>query len=286
MDKDWKEKRLDELWEAYLPGILQKEKVGEGTRIIQGIEAIFAARSDHRFAKNRGDVVAMLLTASRGRLLWQLLTVELADWMLEDGIVLSLTNRADWDHPRTPLKALLDYCAESGSPLHRDAIEPAPLLLPRWLLNELRSALDALDEGEVHDLVRPIEGGRHGDAWTWDQMRACALEHVGFLHGQGIAKQIARRRVSAQTSISEGALRDWERNEELNEGFKDALEAGRLKIIFEDNPRYAESDGNTVNGNALARLHRFKSDPSLADFGKAYRQRFGHRHNPGSTAGD
>lgn len=286
MDEDWKRARLDELWEAYLPGALKDDSSGEKSKLITCIEAIFHARSDHRFAKNRNDSLTMLLMASKARILWQLLSSELCEWMIEDGVILTPAIRSDWDHPRTALIALLDNCGDDNSSLHLPAIDPAPILLPRWALNELRSALAALNEGEVHQLVKPDGGGRHGDAWTWDQMRACALEHVAFLHGQGTAKQLARRRVSAQTGISEGALRDWERSEQLNGGFRDALEAGRLKIVFEDDPRHAEGDGNTISANALARLNRFKTDPSLADFGKAYRQQFGHRHNPGTTAGD
>jgi hypothetical protein len=228
----------------------------------------------------------MMLATSKARMIWQLLSLEVGDWIVDDRPWM-LGIQPDVAEPsRNTLRWNLEGQSEGGPHPHRPAVDPVPVLLPRRLLIELRTALAALDEGETHDIVRPAVTGRHDDAWTWDQMRATALEHVAFLHGQGLTKQIARQRVAARMDIPPNSLRDWERTPQLMLNYATAFDAGNLKTILDDNPKHAEGDGKTVDSGALARLHQFRSDPPLADFGQTYKERFGRRHNPGGTAGN
>ncbi|WP_267428623.1 hypothetical protein [Methylobacterium sp. GC_Met_2] len=278
MDEAWKKARLDELWDSYLP--TSADEGANESRSIRAIEAIASARGDWEAARAQHDIVGAIVATSRARMLWQLLSIEIGGWIAEDDVGNTALERASLLGSRFELKGNLTSHSEAGPHPHRPAVDPVPVLLPRWVLTELRTALAALDEGETHDIVRPIATGRHGNAWSQDQMRAGALEHVAFLHGQGQTKKIAQQRVAAQMNVPATTLRDWERDILLRGGCEAAFEAGKLKIIFDDNPNYAEGDGKSVDSSALARLVQFRSGPSLADFGKAYREKFGDRHNP------
>lgn len=195
----------------------------------------------------------------------------------------SILDEQVWvDKDRAALSLVLQLYGRAVPDAHRSAIDPECILLPKWLAHRLGNALAALDEGEVHGLVRPTKGGRHDDAWSWDQMRACAVEHVAFLRGQGVNAGIARRRVAAATAVPEKTLRDWEGAEKLSSGCEIAFDAGHMKNVFEDIPDYE----GVIDTAVLARLKRFESEPSLGDFGREYRERFGHRHNRDPGAGN
>ena len=286
MDEIWKQARLDELWEAYLPLPAGTDVAANEPRSIRAVEALRQKRDEYDRAKASQDIAGAILATSKAKVIWQLLTLEIGDWLIDKGFGNSVLAPDELLPSRFILTQQLDLQSELGPHPHRPAIDPVPVLLPRWVLIELRSALAALDVGEVHDLVKPTPSGRHGDAWSWDQMRALAVEHVAYLRGQGLNKQIARSRVAAAMKIPANSLRDWESNQELIRDTEDALEAGKLKVILDDNPRYAEGDGNSVDTAALARLIKFKSGPSLADFGRAYRETHGRRHNPDPSAGN
>lgn len=278
MDEAWKKARLDELWESYLPA-LADEGANE-PRAIRAIEAIASARRDWEAAQAQQDIVGVVMATGRARMLWQLLSIEVGDWIADDRLGLSPLQPGSLLGSRYELADNLARHSESGPHPHRPAVDPVPVLLPRWVLIELRAALAALDEGETLDIVRPVASGRHGSAWSQDLMRATALQHVAFLHGQGQTKKVAQQRVAARMNIPATTLRDWERDEALKSGCEVAYEAGKLKNILDDDPKYAEGDGNSVDSGVLARLIQFRSDPSLAEFGRAYREKFGDRHNP------
>jgi hypothetical protein len=289
MDEAWKKARLSELWDAYVlkvPDVDLSDRAQD--RVVLAVEMLRMLRTLYEEAEQAGDEDRAMHAAARGRMVWQLLSLEFGDWLLDGaGLSRSLTQAEGWDgQERAALKFILLIHEELGPHPHRPAVDPVPVLLPRLLLQNLAGALEALDDGEVQDVVRPAVAGRHGNAWSWDRMRAGALEHVAFLHGQGQTKKVAQQRVAARMGIPATTLRDWERDGAIKGGYEAAFEAGKLKIIFEDEPKYAEGDGRTVDSSALARLHRFKSELSLADFGQAYKAKFGSRHNPGPSVGD
>ncbi|MCJ2111927.1 hypothetical protein MKK64_12045 [Methylobacterium sp. E-025] len=284
MDEAWKKARRNELWDAYVLKVPDVDPpAGAPDRTMQAVAMLRTLRLLHEEAVNANDKDQATHTAARGRMVLQLLTLEFGEWLL-DAFELSrrLTHASDWEEcERVALSFLLQIHEELGPHPHRPSIDPVSILVPRWLLRKLAGALEALNDGEVQGMLRPSVVGRHGDAWSWDKMRAGALDHVAFLHGQGQTKKMAQQRVAARMNIPAATLRDWERDATLKRGYEAAYEAGKLKIVFEDDPRYAEGDGNSVDSAALARLIQFKSEPSLADFGQSYRVRFGARHNPG-----
>ncbi len=283
MDEAWKKARLDELWDAYIlkvPGVVAP--VGAQDRVLQAVEMLRMLRSLYDEAVSAGDEDKAVHTTARARVVWQLLSLEFGDWLINGaGLSRRLTQAQGWEgHERIALKFILTMHEELGPHPHRPAVDPTPVMMPRWLLQKLGGALGALDEGETHDIVRPVASGRHGNAWSQDRMRAAALEHVAFLHGQGHTKKIAQQRVAARMGVPPATLRDWERDEALRDGYDVAFQAGELKTILDDDPKYAEGDGNSIDSGVLARLVQFRTNPSLADFGQAYRDEFGQRHNP------
>jgi len=175
--------------------------------------------------------------------------------------------------------ALIEHLSEAAiPPTHRPAIDPVPVLLPRRLFICLKDALEALDKGEVHSVFQPTAEGRHGEPWTWDKMRARAVEHVVFLHGQGVQLRIARQRVGTAMKVSPETLRQWERDQSLGANVETARKAGAYKARLDANPKHYEDDGQSVDAHVLALFIAFRDEP-LAAFGERYRQRFGTRHN-------
>src|SRR4051794_32160714 len=107
--------------------------------------------------------------------------------------------------------------------------DATPVLLPRRLFICLKDALEALDKGEVHPVFKPTAEGRHGESWTWDKMRARAVEHIVFLHGQGVQPRIARQRVGAAMKVPPETLRKWEQDQSLGANVESARKAGAYK---------------------------------------------------------
>jgi hypothetical protein len=287
MDEAWKMARRDELWDAYVHKVPEIDlPAGTQDRALQAVEMLRLLHSVYNDAFDANDVDLAMHTAARGRVVWQLLTYEFGDWLLDGPLPnISVAQPEEWEgFERVALQYILRIHEELGPHPHRPALDPVSVQIPRWLLQKLAGALEALGDGEVQDMVRPTVAGRHGNAWSWDRMRSGALEHVAFLQGQGQTKKVAQQRVAARMGIPPTTLRDWERDDGLRNGCEAAYEAGKLKIIFEDDPKYAESDGRSVDSSALARLVKFRSEPSLADFAAAYREKFGRRHNPNTGA--
>jgi hypothetical protein len=85
--------------------------------------------------------------------------------------------------------------------------------------------------------------------------------------------------VADATKISAVTLRKWEQDfARLGFDSSTAEGAGRLKVVLEDNPAFAENDGNSIDARQLALLKELQEKP-LATFGQEYVARFGHRHN-------
>ena len=130
----------------------------------------------------------------------------------------------------------------------------------------------------MHPVFRPTAEGRHDEPWTWDKMRARAVEYVAFLHGQGVQLRIARQRVGAAMKVAPETLRQWERDQSVGANVETAREAGAYKARLEINPKHCEDDGQSVDAHALALFIAFRDEPLVA-FGERYRQRFGPRHH-------
>jgi hypothetical protein len=129
-----------------------------------------------------------------GALAWQVLTRELASWLVDTCPLSGLDDRYPPPNGR-------ETAPERQRWLHTLMLFQAPgeryqgpvaLVLPWPLYRELRDGIDALADGETIPLLQPRASRRHGAAWSRDQMRLRALEHVHFLVGQGVSKGKAR----------------------------------------------------------------------------------------------
>jgi hypothetical protein len=189
-----------------------------------------------------------------------------------------------WDErERSGLEYLLSFQDVWAPPNYRSAIDPVSIVLPRWMFDSLRVALQALEKGEVHAIVQPSVTGRHDRPWTWDEMRARALEHVAFLCGQGLNKTTARKRVGkAMKNVSVNTLRAWEKRDrpifDLELRLRTAYGAGKLLIVRADNPEYGRHPDEAIDASEMHVMKTLLAEP-LSAFGPAYAQLFGARYN-------
>lgn len=277
--------RLDELWDAFVLG-LSSGPSGED-RLESALRLLRACRHIFEEATAASDEDRALGALNHGRAIWTLIAVEAADWLV-DTPGLDVANESRWsERARAVLIGQLYFATTAIPPTHRAAIDPVPVMLPKWLFSRLVDAMEALDKGEVHPIVQPAAGGRHDAPWTWDMMRARALEHVAFLHGQGVALQIARRRVGAAMKVAAATLRAWETEcrrsvYNLNARIATARDAGDIKARRDQGGD--ETPSESADANALALLQSVQEE-SLSEFAARYRERFGQRHHT-SSVGD
>ena len=273
--------RLDELWEAHVFKLARE--VGwptDGDRSALACRLLNSLRDANEQARLEGNREAIFNSAVHGRMVWQLLTLASADWLLHG---LAGESRLT-EGARSSLRYVLEVQRLAEDPTHIAALDQIALLLPRGIAAGLIDGLAALDRGEVLPLLEPRQTGRHDRPWSWDSMRTTALQHVLFLRGQGSNLQIARRRVAQHMGVSPETLRDWSSSLSPTEPIDLAFQAGKLKTMLDDNPRFAIDDGNSLDAYASALLARLSSQ-SLSEFGALYRERFGGRHNQ-PTEGD
>ena len=83
-------------------------------------------------------------------------------------------------------------------------------LLPAALRNELSEALQAVDFGEVRDLLLPPKGQRR-NAYTGWQLRLRAVEHAYFLWGRDGNKESAFYEVAEAYGVSSDTVDSWDR---------------------------------------------------------------------------
>lgn len=215
--------------------------------------------------------------------IWQLLAHDVGGWLLNSCFneILAHTN-AD---SRSLLSYVLKLQHLAEVPIHNVGIEPVPVLMPRSLLKQLVDGLGALSSGETPEIFEPRATGRHDTPWSWDQMRAGALERVAYRRGQGFSAGDALDHVAQAMGVSAQTLRGWERSPGLKTGCELAQAAGRLKSHLDDDPEYGKRQDQAIDAHVLERLYAFQADP-LSSFGQRYRERFGHRHNQGLIGGD
>lgn len=170
MDEAWKKARRDELWDAYVHNVPEVDlPAGASGRTVQAFEMLHVLSIVHQAAVDAGDIDQAIHTAARGRIVWQLLTHEFVPWLFDEPLPdRRLSQPDDWAGcERIALSVVLAMHRDLGPHPHRPAIDPVPVLIPRWLLDRLAGALEALGDGEVQDIVRPAMAGRHGTAWSW-----------------------------------------------------------------------------------------------------------------------
>lgn len=282
MDEDWRRARREALWnstvlvnaknagiDVALPRIEVAAKLLEFQRI-EYLEACKLIDPDVI-----GSDEEAFLALARARLTWQLLNQEAYGWLVSASPGDELGDAEIWqeDAQRAAALSLGRHLAPGGA-VHREAVDPVAVMLPRWLAKSISDGLEALHRGEVQPIFQPTTGGQHGQAFTWEKMRLRAVQHVAFFSGTGSTKKSARQRVELATKIKSDTLRDWEidlKKKPLERFMIEwARRAGELSLVLEHTPDYAKSDGNSMDGDAYAVLLELKREP-LGAFGLRYR---------------
>jgi hypothetical protein len=279
----------ENLWEAFFNEAAMPDPGNELNRHKAAIEQIHLIRELSKEDRSEKERLRMFEMAMQ---CWSLLAAEIGDWFMSQldivGIPNSVPSGLDPSGPsgRVLLEGMLSVQeANRGSPLHRRALDPASIFLPRPQALQLLEALEALDAGEVRPLFQATATGRHGDTKTWDDMRNRALEHVAFLVGQGVKKGIARARVgAAMKNVSVNTLKTWERTAIVNPpilcGIELANKAGDLAVMLQSNPKYAEiGSGKSIDAGQWAKLKELTQEEDLLTFGARYATANGRRHN-------
>lgn len=282
MTADIMRRRLDELWRAYLLDDHADVDAAIRTRGKAAVEFLDGLRLAHEDAREKGDIDLAIKATDRAFAVWSLIGIEFGAWMLDE-VSFDFRCRPANGNTRAVLLHQLHRAREIFPPGHASQLDAAPVLLPRWLLDELTEALQALTKGEVQPLLAAAPNRRHDEAWTRDEMRVRALQHVEFLRGQGLSVGLARKRVALAVGAAVDTLRKWE--VECREHVRDlagrlewARVAGEIKVRRESDP----DDRSAVDANAWDLLRQFRAE-SLAEFGRSYQDRFGRRHfNPES----
>ncbi|MEH2569652.1 hypothetical protein [Bradyrhizobium sp. AZCC 2289] len=272
-DSPIKAERRNELWEAYLRPVdvpsdpLERHKTA--------LEKLHLLKALHLSEVGSDDVDKTKRILANAFPLWSLISAEIGEWILS--CIHDVTGGVpDGDlYDRVRLGSLLKMQeAASGPPTHRDALDPATVIIPRQFLLEITDALLALDRGEVRPIFEHRVTGEHGAPHAWSTARTLALEHVAFLVGQGVKKGIAQARVGAAIGASKGTLEDWEKKEKQTNGFDEtwrvAKEAGALSIAATRSP--------TMDSHVLYKMNQLQSG-TLRTFGEHYKKHFGSRHN-------
>ncbi len=246
--------------------------------------------------QNPGDLAAAVSALSEGRIVWNLLALHSAAWLLPQELPFPPIDRQsclnDEGHlnPESAREEIIYLLDKSAGPYFDQALDPAAVLVPRWALQELVLALRALNEGEITPLLLASATGRKMAA-SWDEARMRALEHVEFLVGQDVPRTIARRRVAtAMKKVSPDTLRSWSDGFKHDITFKHRMDhargAGRLKVKLEGDPEFGKRRGETIDVDELHVFEELSKIELLPKFGDRYNREFGNRHNSIPTAGD
>jgi len=122
-------------------------------------------------------------------------------------------------------------------------------VVPSAFREPLRRALQALNTGEVLELVRPAPTGMWWSPYSLAEMRLLAVYHVFMRWGRGITKKQAIKDVSDCLGVSAAALRYWEttwltrtHGPNIKRIFGIAKRAGKISRSLEDHPGQLPAD--------------------------------------------
>lgn len=265
------EQMVDALWAAYVKPHVDPT-LYEGDRTAAAVAALAKLKAEI----DTGGFAERVINSGPATMVWMLLSLEVAGWLP----VVNLWNHEHIDDKtdRDRIVDLLKKSENAAPPTHRSAVDPVSILLPRSVFETLLNALQALDKGEVQNVLKPVIDKRR-EAWNWDRARLRAVQHVLRLAGEGVDKGIARRRVSAALGpVNEETLRAWEKDFRKNgaDELDNAYQAGALSAAIRDDPS-AWSIDKPADAHAVALMHEFRDEP-LFEFGKRYTGAFGDRH--------
>jgi hypothetical protein len=79
-----------------------------------------------------------------------------------------------------------------------------------WRLS-LEQALYALNEGQVEGILTPSKTYQKGKAYDLQELKWAAVKHAYIIHGVGIKKAAAQRKVEEKCGVKDGTLKKWEK---------------------------------------------------------------------------
>jgi hypothetical protein len=217
-----KEELIEALWAKHVYPFLEKKPSTREERAQAALIALEHLRSRFDRASTGGATITPRLIQLEAAKVWSLFVTETAGWLLPFDLSMSkddyapelkqASNEANDTSFLLSFRSLLRYLLlPTVSRTFAPVLDPVAVLLPQWLFEMLADSMDALEKGEVHPLVEPSTPGKHGPAWSWDNARVRAVQHVNFLAGTGVTKEIARQRVSAALKrVPVATLLDWE----------------------------------------------------------------------------
>ena len=122
-------------------------------------------------------------------------------------------------------------------------------VVPSAFREPLRRALQALNTGEVLELVRPAPTGMWRSPYSLAEMRLLAVYHVFMKWGRGITKKQAIKDVSDCLGVSPATMRSWEttwlpriHGPNIKRIFGIAKRAGKISRWLEDHPGQLPAD--------------------------------------------
>ena len=116
---------------------------------------------------------------------------------------------------------------DSAQPVHAASCERQALInllignpgaFPEPLTLRLIEALEALDHGEVQELLAPAKTNLRANPYSRWRLEMKALQHVEYFYARGNKKGWAQRKVGLAYGLSPNTVRNWERNLRQNLG--------------------------------------------------------------------
>ena len=135
--KPSREELLSALWEAYVfsdcpdPDRSDRQKAA--------VDALRKCHETYREAEvNDADFADSWNTHGRANAIWTILATDMADWLVGMPGKIGRLRSELYRKEGAERAALIDHLRESAiPPTHRPAIDPVPVLLPRWLFLRL-----------------------------------------------------------------------------------------------------------------------------------------------------
>ncbi|MGF1594621.1 MAG: hypothetical protein ACFCUW_15170 [Kiloniellaceae bacterium] len=278
--------RLEELWQSYVydgesQGNMPTDRL---QRVHDALDRLAACRVVAERAGADGDDDTALSACSKAITIWRLVTEDTMGWAAQ--MLLDRLGASEEGTEQVELLWMVE-AAHHAPPTHRTGFSFVAPVVPVRLAEQLKAGLRALRQGEVRPIFEPVPTKRDGGAWSHDQARLRAIQHVAYLHrGERGRKRAAREEVAVALQVVPGeTLRNWECRElprllgedAVGRAVSAAEGAGRIHRQIEENPHYGCNDGVVFDAVELA-LYDDLQRESLADFAERFRRAFGGRH--------
>lgn len=218
-------------------------------RLVDAVDFVLHFQTKFEQALERGNRDDAFAYLQRANTIWQVLTMEFAGWITEGWAECQPELRdPKWmKRPRPLLRHLLEVQDKKElRPPATHPLDPVPVLLPRWLHEELQTSLEALDRGEVRPLVEHL-GGR-GFGYSKLVAKLQVVIRIRYEHGTGKNLGQTRKALARKLGLHVDTPRAWEQEElpkripDLPELLSMAERAGKLSAELAADPTYCEKE--------------------------------------------